>query len=86
MQDLVNGSAHKSPVPESHRTVVDNFTTWVSEQPGLQFVHSEAVLWSDKHIYAGTADAVARTSTGSLVILDWKTGKATTKCLDVLSV
>lgn len=59
-------------VPETHRVVVDNFHDWRLRTPGLSIVHTELVLYSDRHVYAGTADAVARTPEGKLVVLDWK--------------
>jgi len=42
---------------------------------GLRLVASERVLVSKRHGYAGSCDAIALRGDGSLVVLDWKTGR-----------
>ncbi len=66
----------KTPViPTSHSIVASNFSDWLQKQQGgLTIIATEVTLWSDKHLFAGTADALGRTADGRLVVLDWKTG------------
>ncbi|MFI2213021.1 hypothetical protein [Streptomyces sp. NPDC020141] len=39
-----------------------------------EFLHLEQTVWSDRHQYAGSFDALARID-GEVVMLDWKTSK-----------
>ncbi len=59
--------------PEGAGPYLNRFIDWVlDEQP--KFIYNECTLWSRKHSYAGTADAIAEIG-GSVYLLDFKTGK-----------
>lgn len=46
------------------------------DQVQPEFIRLEDIAWSDTHGYAGSFDAIAKVD-GELVVLDWKTSKAT---------
>ena len=50
------------------------FREWQKEND-VEVEAIEQHLWSDKYLYAGTCDCIAKVN-GKLLILDWKTSKA----------
>jgi hypothetical protein len=57
-------------------TVLDGFEQF-ERQSAIALKHNEVVVWSHRHRFAGTIDAVgARKDGGALVALDWKTSNA----------
>ena len=59
--------------------VAESFLSWKKSQPDLHIIDVEQLLYSEKHGYAGTADAIAMRTGGSrpgIIILDWKTSNA----------
>ena len=60
-------------VPPELEVVVNNFLSWRAAS-GMDIRLTEAMVYSEKHRYAGSADAIAYRD-GKLIVLDWKTGK-----------
>jgi hypothetical protein len=56
-------------------TVLDGFEQF-ERQSGIQLTHNEVVVWSHRHRFAGTIDAVGARKDGARVALDWKTSNA----------
>ncbi len=59
-------------VPPELEAVVNNFMAWRAAS-GIDIRLTEAMLYSAKYRYAGSADAIAYRD-GKLILLDWKTG------------
>jgi hypothetical protein len=59
-------------VPPELEAVVNNFMAWRAAS-GMDIRLTEAMLYSVKYRYAGSADAIAYRD-GKLTVLDWKTG------------
>jgi hypothetical protein len=55
--------------------VLDSFELW-ERQSAVSFKHSEIVVWSHRHRFAGTIDAIGLLPTGAPIALDWKTSNA----------
>ena len=59
-------------IPPELEAVANNFLGWRAAS-GMDIRLSEAMVYSEKHRYAGSADAIAYRD-GKLIVLDWKTG------------
>ena len=59
-------------VPPELEAVVNNFLAWRASS-GMDIRLTEAMVYSEKYRYAGSADAIAYRD-GKLIVLDWKTG------------
>ena len=59
-------------VPPELEPVINNFQAWRASS-GMDIQLTEAMVYSEKHRYAGSADAIAYRD-GKLIVLDWKTG------------
>lgn len=55
--------------------VLDGFELF-ERQSAIALRHSEVVVWSHRHKFAGTIDAIGALPSGELVALDWKTSNA----------
>ena len=67
---IIQGS--EPEVPPELEAVVNNFMAWRAAS-GMDIRLTEAMLYSAKYRYAGSADAIAYRD-GKLTVLDWKTG------------
>ena len=67
---IIQGS--EPEVPPELEAVLNNFLAWRASS-GMDIRLSEAMVYSEKHRYAGAVDAIAYRD-GKLIVLDWKTG------------
>lgn len=77
-EDLCCGKEIEEPEKDM-RPLIEGFLKWKATEPDLHIIDVEQVLHSEKHCYAGTADAIAVRTSGTnsgIVILDWKTSNA----------
>ena len=64
------------PLPEltdDIRVSIGSYHQW-EEQVGLEIIDNEKQVYSAEYEYAGTIDAIARTRSGDLCVVDYKTG------------
>lgn len=61
-------------IPKKYETVVGNFEDWKKafSDLGMNIIEKECTVYSAKHKYAGSVDAVAEMN-GKVIVLDWKT-------------
>jgi len=75
--ELIEGviQGDTSPIPEKQDAVIKAFHAW-REQTNITLTSQEAVVYSPKFKYAGALDAIGRTKSGDLVVIDWKTSNS----------
>lgn len=61
------------PYSSYARNSFANYRRWKKEQKSIQVIRTEMVVYSWKHDYAGTLDAILRVN-GKIGLYDWKTG------------
>lgn len=79
LEQFLKAGLEKKPLPEKPvnpemRNAIDAFLEW-TKQNKVKFLESERKVYSIKHKYAGTCDAVAMVN-GKLTIIDFKTTNA----------
>lgn len=78
IHDLIENYLHHKEVANITNPEMINcfnlFRTWYDRQ-NMEVVFTERKVYSKKHNYCGTADALFKEN-GEYLILDWKTGKA----------
>lgn len=74
-QLLTGKRIRQGTTPQEVWVQVVNFQTWYNTLKNPRVIASEETVYSTKHRYAGTLDAVIETDSG-LMIVDFKTGKS----------
>eukprot|EP01120_Amphizonella_sp_Union-15-10_P001935 TRINITY_DN12083_c0_g1_i1.p1 TRINITY_DN12083_c0_g1~~TRINITY_DN12083_c0_g1_i1.p1 ORF type:complete len:241 (+),score=45.51 TRINITY_DN12083_c0_g1_i1:85-807(+) len=73
-QSIINGVPYDCP--NEFQPVKDAFLSWREKTPGLSLIECEKTVFSTKHGYAGTVDAIGvykKQASDMLIAFDWKT-------------
>lgn len=63
-------------VPDDLNSVWDAFMEWERESDIKKYLKTEFACFSTSYKYAGSIDALAQTSSGKFMVIDWKTSKS----------